>query len=575
MPYWVCHDEVASFAICDPHDSPLPMLITKPYEALNEESRKEAHDRFTMIAPILPVIGNRHERGAAITQTATEYDVSEQTIRNYLWLYLATQDVASLAPKGQRQSKPLTHDEKNMRWALNRFFYTGRGKSLNSTYIMLLKERYCDSSGKLIDPHPSFYQFRYFYRKRKNLQNLYITRDGLKYYQRNKRPLLGDGTAAFASSVGTAMLDSTICDIYLIDDSGRLAGRPILTACIDAYSSLCCGYYLSWEGGVYSLRGLMANVISDKAAWCRQFGIVLSEEEWACNAMPAVLVTDRGNEYKSSTFEQLTELGVKIVNLPSYRPELKGRVEKFFDMIQTSYKEHLRGKGVIESDFQERGAHDYRLDACLTLREFETVILRCIQYYNSRRILKGFPMTQEMMDAGVKPYANAIWNWAIRQPGANMIPVDYDRLIMTLLPRTTGTFTRKGLVVNHLRYRNPAYTESYLRGGTTCVAYNPDDATAVWLVQSGQFVQFDLIESRYEGHSLQQVRESEAARLSHENAFRQELLQAKIDLAGHIEAIANNARQIERADIHSVKQTHQREQERIHMDFMTGGIEHD
>lgn len=84
MPHWVYQDEVASFAICDPHDSPLPMLIAKPYEALDEESRKEAHGRFTMIAPILPVIGNRHERGTAITQAATEYAVSEQTIRNYI-----------------------------------------------------------------------------------------------------------------------------------------------------------------------------------------------------------------------------------------------------------------------------------------------------------------------------------------------------------------------------------------------------------------------------------------------------------------------------------------------------------
>ena len=63
----------------------------------------------------------------------------------------------------------------------------------------------------------------------------------------------------------------------------------------------------------------------------------------------------------------MAELGVTIVNLPSYRPELKGIVEKFFDLIQDSFKPYLKGKGVIDPDFQERGAHDYRKDACLTL----------------------------------------------------------------------------------------------------------------------------------------------------------------------------------------------------------------
>ena len=75
-----------------------------------------------------------------------------------------------------------------------------------------------------------------------------------------------------------------------------------------------------------------------------------------------------GTEYTSENFGQITELGVTIQNLPAYRPELKGQVEKFFDLIQSEYKKHLKGRGVIEPDYRERGAHDYRKDACLTMR---------------------------------------------------------------------------------------------------------------------------------------------------------------------------------------------------------------
>lgn len=252
--------------------------------------------------------------------------------------------------------------------------------------------------------------------------------------------MLGDGIQEFAPSIGTGMLDSTICDIYLVNEAGSLVGRPILTACVDAYSGLCCGYALSWEGGVYSLRGLLTNVITDKVAWCRQFGLHIEQGAWNCYHLPAVLVTDMGSEYKSANFEQIAELGVTVVNLPPYRPELKGAVEKFFDLVQSLYKKQLKGKGVIEPDFQERGAHDYRKDACLMMRDFEKIILHCILYYNNKRIIENFPYTKQMITAQVQPTSSGIWNYSMNRPGANLISVDHDTLTRTLLPRTTGKF---------------------------------------------------------------------------------------------------------------------------------------
>ena len=117
--------------------------------------------------------------------------------------------------------------------------------------------------------------------------------------------------------------------------------------------------------------------------------------------LPGTMITDMGTEYTSGNFEQITELGVTVQNLPAYRPELKGPVEKFFDLIQTEFKKYLKGKGVIEPDYRERGAHDYRKDACLTIQDFEMVILRCILYYNSQRVLGNFPYTEDMIQEGI------------------------------------------------------------------------------------------------------------------------------------------------------------------------------
>ena len=81
----------------------------------------------------------------------------------------------------------------------------------------------------------------------------------------------------------------------------------------------------------------------------------------------------------------------------------------------------MKGKGVIEPDYQERGSHDYRKDACLTMADFEKVILHCTIYYNSQRIMESFPYTEDMIAAQVKPLASQIWNWGKSQIGANLI----------------------------------------------------------------------------------------------------------------------------------------------------------
>ena len=359
-------------------------------EDLSPADRKVAQERYTMIASAVSVVDDTQQRNLMIEKSSKQFGMSKQSIRSFLCSYLVYQDVAVLAPK-QSKEKELTEDQKNMRWALNKFFYTRNQNSLPTAYAMMLKAKYCDAYGVLLPDYPSYNQFRYFYRKHRKMENYYISRDGIKDYQRNKRPLLGDGVQEFAPAIGIAMLDGTTCDIYLVNESGQLVGRPVLVVACDANTSLCLGYSLLWEGGTYSLQTLMLNILEDKVALCERMGIRIAPEQWAVNQLPAVMVTDGGSEYKGQTFEQIAELGVTLVNLPSYRPELKGTVEKLFDLVQNSYKDLLKGKGVIMPDFQERGSHDYRKDAVLTMQEFEKIVVRCIVHYNCERVIQNYP----------------------------------------------------------------------------------------------------------------------------------------------------------------------------------------
>lgn len=572
MPVWINREELQTYEPCSEEEmweqtgSVLPKM-----EELDAGQKKTAHERFTWIAGVLPFLADEKKRSRMIAELAVQHHISKQTVRSYLCQYLVYQDICSLAPVPKKKRKPLTPDEKNMWWALNRFYYTKNKNSLSTAYTMMLKERYCDLSGKLLPSHPSMHQFRYFYRKHKNLRGQYISRDGKTAYQRNFRPLLGDGVQEFAPAVGVGMLDATVCDIYLINEAGGLVGRPILTACVDAYSSLCCGYTLSWEGGTYSLRGLMLNVLADKQEHCRKYGIEIQQNEWDCVHLPATLVTDMGREYVSETFSQIADLGVTLVHLPAYRPELKGPVEKFFDLIQESYKPYLKGKGVIEPDFQERGAHDYRKDACLTLEDFEKIILRCILYYNTKRILENFPYTEEMLETGILPHASNVWNYGKTQPGANLIQVSREELVLTLFPRVTGRFTKFGLKVNKMRYKNEHFAERFLKGGTATVAYNPEDVSKTWLVENGAYIPFDLIESRYTGKSLEEVQGMQDGKKQLLKRAGEDTIQAKVDLADHIGAIAAAAAKGGKTKIRDIRENRRKEQNRTHKDYWKGG----
>ena len=537
-------------------------------EDLNQEQMKVMHQRFTMIAPLVTFIAHSEMRNVALNDMAERHKVTKQTIRKYLCLYLAYPNITVLAPIKKEPKKTLTEDEKNFRWALNKYYYTRYKHSLKTTYLYMLRDKYTDAEGSLMDNHPTYRQFQYYYSKHKSLQTYYISRNGLTHYQRNHRPLLGEGVREFAPNIGVGMLDSTICDIYLANDSGEVVGRPILTACVDAYSGMCMGYYLSWEGGMYSLRGLMLNVLADKVEHCKKLGISISKNEWDCSELPSTLVTDMGSEYKSETFEHLTELGVSVVNLNPYRPDLKSVVEKFFDCIQNLYKPLLKGKGIIESDFQERGANDYRRDACLTLEQFERVLVNCIIYYNCHRII-DLPLISET----IKPHASDLWNWGKNALGANLITVNKQTLALCLLPRTKGKFTRKGLAVNKLRYKAEGFTEQFLKGGECTVAYNADNVSTVWLVENGSFTPFSLVLSELEGLSLEKTNAHLCRNRAIVKAESESNIEARIALIESIEVIANNAQQGVKT-ISNIRATRATETQRKHIDFV-GEIKND
>lgn len=130
MPKWILTASLSDFEEC----TELSMYAETKYSyarQLSSQDLRIARDRFTMIAGILPFIGDEQKRSQMISFLADQ--CSKQTLRRYICLYLVYQDINCLAPL-PRYEKRLTPDEQNMRWGLNKFYYTQQKQTLTAAY---------------------------------------------------------------------------------------------------------------------------------------------------------------------------------------------------------------------------------------------------------------------------------------------------------------------------------------------------------------------------------------------------------------------------------------------------------
>lgn len=573
MPKWWKLADVCGYDRCSEDDLLISTgMALGDVDKLDAESRRIAYQRYTIVASILPFIENDRERTKAVKRVAEDNGICKQTVRNYLCLYLAFESVAALAPQERSAySKPLTNDEKVFRWAINKFYFTSHKNSLKTCYTYMLKEKYCGADGTLLEEYPSYNQFRYFFSKYKKMQTFYISRNGMKDYQRNHRPLLGDRMREYSNHVGIGEIDATICDIHLVDDAGNYIGRPILTIMTDAFSGgYVYGYSLTLEGGTYSLRNLLLNCITDKTEWCRQFGIIIDKSEWDIDKLPGTIVSDSGSEYKSETFSQITELGITLINLPPLRPELKAVVERSFQLLQQSVKPSLIEYGYVDKDAGKRLAPDYRKKACLTLRDYEKVIIYSILYNNNQRVIGNYPYTDDMIASKIAPHPKNIFEWGRMQNGTDLISVTGKELVMALMPRTQARFSRKGLIVFGIRYdcKTINFTEEYLSGREAVAAYNPDNVNAVYLCQCGSFIEFEIIESRFVNKTFVEVSEMMESQKKIVKNAAYENLQGRIDLSSRVETIVQTAAKYEGLNLKNVRAARQKQREKNHVDFV-------
>ena len=449
------------------------------------ESMSEAQvRRLQMIEPLVAddqYICNSKARRRKAQEIADANGVTVRTVLRLYFRYLASGVILADKPRERRRNPEFEQ-------AIQKYYYSSRQFSLRAAYEMMILERYTDDTGQIKEDAPSYHTFRHYFYDHKfhRTPQKTIAREGLSAYQRDHRLTLGSGPG-WRDRLGCYQMDATLADIYLVSrlDRSTVIGRPNIYLAVDTMTQLITGVYVGLDAGETAVMACIAQAAGNKVDFCRRYGIHIAEAQWPNTGIPREIITDKGREFCGNRVEELSlRYGVVIQNLPPYRPDRKGLVEKAFDLIQERYKPLLRGKGVIEEDAQERWAVDYRAQASLTLDEFTAVVIHAVVFLNSGRLLStGITPAQQWLEVE-----------------DSLLQVDSEELSCMGLPRTTVKMGRKGIRHRKMWYV-PSDRDLLHPGETYTIAYDTSNVSCIYVVLDGQYYPCRLgpTDQRYQG----------------------------------------------------------------------------
>lgn len=381
------------------------------------------------------------------------------------------------------------------RKGIRQFYESGEKRTLREAYQRTL-ERYFNHGhewreGVLVpvlppsEELPTFGQFNYWYRKERDLTRTLVKREGQNRFNTQYRPILGDSTGMAFGPGSVYQIDATQGDIYLVSslDPQRVIGRPVIYLVVDVFSRMLVGLSVTLEGPSW-LGAMLAleNAISDKVAFCQQYGVTISTEDWPCQHLPEMLLADRGEMEGYNADNLVNELNIAVSNTAPYRAEMKGIVEQYFRLTNARIIEDL--PGAVEE--RGRGEGDYRLEARLNLEQLTYLLIQGALSYNRHHRVEDYPFDKTMVADNLEPYPLDLWRWGIQNRSGHLRTQPIDKVRFSLLPRDTATVTRQGIRFRKLYYTCECAVREgwYVKAGYSGhwkVAVSYDPRTTDWL----------------------------------------------------------------------------------------------
>ena len=499
---------------------------------------------------------------------------------------------------GVSEGKVITEaDRANFASAVKKHYLNRNKITFTATYEKLLSDFYSAPSSdvnkkkELLPPNerPSIRQFRYWYNKQRDAETEQKKRDGAKEFELKGRGIAGRSDFGLMGPGAQFQIDATVGDIYLVSqfDRSNLIGRPVLYFVVDAFSRMVTGMSIGIEGPSWNgIAGAITNMATDKVAYCKEYGIEISDSDWPCHHVPSVLRGDRGELISKNADNLVNMLGIRIENTPPYRADLKGIVEQHFRTINTNSVALLPGS--VKPDMTKRGGRDYRLDAKLDIRQFTQIIIKCVLHYNNHHYMSYFERSEAMIRDNVVTIPANIWNWGVRNCSGALRSFSAEQVRFAVMPTGKATVTEKGIRFKGLFYScDRAVRESWFAKARSkkrwpvSVSYDPRDMAIIyaWNDSDRAYDHCSLLDwnGKNAGKCLEEiVYEQNKEKIVAKNLKISET-EAKVNLNTEIEAIIADAEvqdkglpgQSKSKRISNIKRNRRNEREAMQTDIAT------
>ena len=186
--------------------------------------------RYRIITPLLIQACNKKERTKLLNEISVQEGITKNTLKNWLYKYLASQDIYSLCPVERNYDEQHIPSELAdiFKYSLNKWYLSPSKVTLRYTYERMLGQFFTDTNGKLLNEYPSYRQLQYFKNQTVTKINEYCSRNGKGYFSRNQRPLIHDGLSVLYP-FEIYQTDAQLLDLYVFKDYLKQEiGRPIL-----------------------------------------------------------------------------------------------------------------------------------------------------------------------------------------------------------------------------------------------------------------------------------------------------------------------------------------------------------
>ncbi|WNC68725.1 transposase [Thalassotalea nanhaiensis] len=352
----------------------------------------------------------------------------------------------------------LTDDIKaKFKLSLKKYYLKETGISLVKTYEQFLRDHFEDelrvSNLEGRPPYiPTIKQFRYWTNKLFSKDEITLKRTSENDYLRNKRGVLGSVIDKSFLPGTTFEIDATVADVHIVSEFGTqyVLGRPTIYMIADRASRMIVGMHVSlFHASWRAARQAIANCFIEKTQYCREFGVNISSPDWPCFHVPRNLMCDNGEMIGLKPKDVVTPM-TSLLFGPPYRPETKGVIERSFKIINDDSLHELLGNTRLGTVI--RGRRDPRKDACHTLKEVTTIIIKSVLEHN-RSILKELGYSSSLLvENDLTPTPANYWKIHLAKQKQDLKLANEDEVIAEILPPAEVSMTRNGIEFNGLYY---------------------------------------------------------------------------------------------------------------------------